>query len=381
MLRDDKLSKWMLGLVFLMFIGGLLVLNTGAPTREFSESENRMLEQLPSFSLEKGMNGTFTAHFEKYLSDQFVFRDFWIGVKSEADRLMGKKESNGVYVGKDGFLIQKFGKPEDGDLEEKAEAINGFAKSLPGLHTYMMLVPTAASVLEEKLPAHVTGDEERTYMEKVKEALSKDIAFVDVYPALRSKKEEYLYYKTDHHWTTRGAYYAYQELGKQMGFTPRMQADFRIERATDDFYGSLFSKSGFRHVLPDSIDLYLPKDDEAYSVEYASEKRSTHSLYERENLKKKDKYTVFLNGNHPLIKITTGSGDGKKLVVVKDSYANCFLPFLTAHFEEIYVVDLRYYEDRLDELIQENHITDVLLLYNVNTFLEDPSIKELASQR
>ncbi|MEJ8545572.1 DHHW family protein [Brevibacillus borstelensis] len=380
MIRNDKLSKYMLGFILLLFIGGLLALNTGTPARKFSESENRLLEQQPSFSLKNVINGTFTANFEKYLSDQFAFRDFWIGVKSEADRMMGKKESNGVYLGKDGFLIQKFGKPEDGDLEKKGEAINGFVKVLPGLRTYLLLAPTAASVLEEKLPAHVTGDDERMYLEKVKEAVSKDVVFVDVYPAMRARKEEYLYYKTDHHWTTRGAYYAYRELGKQMGFTPRDEADFRIEKGTDEFYGSLYSKSGFRHVLPDRIDLYVPKDAETYRVEYAEEKKSSDSLYERDNLQKKDKYTVFLNGNHPLIKIASGSREGKKLVVVKDSYANCFLPFLTAHFDEIYVVDLRYYEDRLDALIRENHITDMLLLYNVNTFFEEPSIKELASQ-
>ncbi|GMX61957.1 DHHW family protein [Paenibacillus elgii] len=354
------------------------MVNLFKPSKSFSEAENRSLEQLPPLSLHSLFSGKFTSGFEKYISDQFMARDFWIGVKSDADRAMGKKESNGVYLGKDGYLIQKFPPPTDGDMEMKVNAIHSLAKAAPGLRTFVMLVPTAASVLADKLPDYAPAVEELAYLDQVGRSLHRDIRFVDVYPALRAQQERSVYYKTDHHWTTRGAFYAYQELSKRMGLTPKKEEEFTIRTVTDEFYGSLYSKSGFRHVEPDSIELYMPKAGGSCTVEYVEEGRTSDSMYAMDNLGKKDKYTVFFDGNHSLIRITTGLRNGTKLLVVKDSYANSLIPFLTPHFSEIYVVDPRYYEKDLKALIQERHIRDVLLLYNANTFFEDPSLSQLA---
>ncbi|USG67896.1 DHHW family protein [Brevibacillus ruminantium] len=376
----DKTNRKLPGLLLLLFISVIAALNLFAPDRTFSESENRMLEQLPHFSWKTLMAGTFTSDFEKYVSDQFVLRDLWIEAKSETDRIMGKKESNGVYLGKDGFMLKKFTPPSDEDLKEKIAAIHAFCDATPDLTKYMMLVPTAQSVLTDKLPSYASDNGELAYREKVQRSLRENLQIVDVYPALAGKREQSLFYKTDHHWTTTGAYEAYQVLGREMGFEPKVKDDFRIEKVTDTFYGSLYSKSGYRHVKPDSIEFFLPKDNGRSSVEYVDEQQSTDSLYAMENLRKKDKYAVFLNGNHGLIKITTGNREGRKLLVVKDSYANSFLPFLAEHFQEMYVVDLRYYEGNLQKLILEQHLNEMLLLYNVQTFFEDPSIQTLADQ-
>ncbi|WP_335926382.1 DHHW family protein [Paenibacillus lutimineralis] len=349
-----------------------------AQDREFSESENRMLEQLPPFSLKTLISGTFTSDFEKYVSDQFIYRDIWIGVKTDTDRITGKKESNGIYLGKDGVLIQNFIPPAEEDLQEKVDAIQAFDQATPGLNKYVMLVPTAASLYKDKLPKYAMVGDEEAYLGKVRRLLPPSIHFIDVFPALNAEREQSVFYKTDHHWTTEGAYVAYLELCKQMGLTPQSKEDFNIQRATGEFYGSLYSKSGFRHLQPDSIDLYLPKDPENYTVTYVDEEESTDTLYAMEQLQKKDKYAVFLNGNHALIHIKTAHPDGKKLLVVKDSYANSFIPFLLKHFSEIDVVDLRYYDGELTSFVNEHDIDDMLLLYNANTFFEDPSINYLS---
>ncbi|WII36035.1 DHHW family protein [Paenibacillus thiaminolyticus] len=377
--RYDKIYKYVMAVLLLLFIGAIAVLNLLAAEREFSEAENRVLEKWPDFTLQSLAAGKFTSSYEKYVSDQFIFRDAWIGMKTDADRAMGKKESNGVYLGKDGFLIQRFNPPEDRDVEDKIQAIRAFDHATPGVRKYMMLVPTAAIVLQDKLPAYAAAGDESAYVDKVRHALPDGIRFVDVHPALSAEREQPIFYRTDHHWTTTGAYYAYRELCKHMGIIPLDKEDFRIQRVTDQFYGSLYSKSGFRHIRPDGIELYLPKKEAAYKVEYVDEQRTTDSLYELGNLNKKDKYTVFFNGNHALIKITTAHLEGKrKLLVVKDSYANSLLPFLTEHFSEIYVVDLRYYGEDLKALVRQHGIRDMLLLYNVNTFFEDPSIQNLS---
>lgn len=376
--RYDKMYRNLMAILLLLFIGTIAALHLLTPDRAFSESENRVLERLPVFSLQAIVSGRFTSNFEKYVSDQFAFRDVWIGVKSDADRFMGKKESNGVYLGADGYLIQKFTAPTAGDLEDKIEAIHSFASATPGLQKYVMLVPTAVTLLKDKLPAYAAAGDEPKYLDQVRQSLHSDIRFVDVYPALYAEREHPVFYKTDHHWTPRGAYYAYRELCRQMGIIPQEEEDFHIRQVTNEFYGSLYSKSGFRRLQPDSIELYVPKEDQSYTVEYVEEQQTSNSLYEMDNLNKKDKYTVFLNGNHAIIHITTGHPEGKKLLVVKDSYANSLIPFLTKHFSEIYVADLRYFEENLVKLVQEQGIHDMLLLYNIQTFLEDPSIKKLS---
>lgn len=376
--RYDKMYRNLMAILLLLFIGTIAALHLLTPDRAFSESENRVLERLPDFSLQAVVSGRFTSYFEKYVSDQFAFRDVWVGVKSDADRLMGKKESNGVYLGADGYLIQKFTALTAGDLEDKVAAIHSLDSVTPGLQKYVMLVPTAVTLLKDKLPAYAPAGDEPKYLDQVRQSLHSDIRFVDVYPALYAERENPVFYKTDHHWTTRGAYYAYRELCRQMGIIPQEEEDFHIRQVTNEFYGSLYSKSGFRRLQPDSIELYVPKEDQTYTVEYVEEQQTSDSLYEMENLNKKDKYTVFLNGNHALIHITTGHPGEKKLLVVKDSYANSLIPFLTEHFSEIYVADLRYYEEDLVKLVQEQGIHDMLLLYNIQTFLEDPSIKKLS---
>ncbi|WP_306008659.1 DHHW family protein [Bacillus sp. MMSF_3353] len=376
--RYEKVYKQTMAGLLTLFIGGMFSLNVLTPNKTFSDEENRKLEQFPAFSFQDLIEKKFTSNYEKYISDQFAFRDFWINVKSDMDHKLGKKENNGVYIGKDGFLLQKFSKPEEQDVKSKIEAINDFHIANPNVKMQVMLVPTAMSILENKLPNYASHSDELTYINKVKKSLDKDVNFIDVYPVLSSKKDEYIYYKTDHHWTTKGAYYAYQELGKNMGFTPNENGSFNIKQITNSFYGSLYSKAGFRNIDSDSIELYKPKKANKYKVEYIDENKTTTSLYEMENIKKKDKYTVFFNGNHPLIKIKTDNTNGKKLLVVKDSYANSLLPFLLAHFSEIHIVDLRYYTDSLNMLVQKNKINDMLVLYNGNTFFEDASINNLS---
>ncbi|MFJ6265822.1 DHHW family protein [Lysinibacillus xylanilyticus] len=374
----EKIYKRTLTCMLSLFIGGMFSINLLTSNKLFSDSENRNLEQLPKFSIQNLLEKQYTPSYEKYISDQFAFRDFWISMKSDIDRTIGKKENNGVYIGKSGFLLQKFNKPEDQDVKSKIEAINVFHLANPNVQQHIMLVPTAISILENKLPNYVSQVNEVTYIDKVKKSLNKEINFIDVYPILSSKKNEYIYYKTDHHWTTKGAYYAYLELSKNMKFTPNPIESFNIKNITNSFYGSLYSKAGFRHIDPDSIEIYEPMEAIKYKVDYVDEDKTSRSLYEMNNIKKKDKYTVFFNGNHPLVKITTENTNGKKLLVVKDSYANALLPFLLSHFSEIHIIDLRYYNDNLNMFIQKNKIDQMLLLYNANTFFEDSSITDLS---
>ncbi|KAJ51071.1 hypothetical protein BD780_000191 [Clostridium tetanomorphum] len=375
--KYNNIYKCIMSLLLIMYIGSIIVFNLIIPNKAFSESENRPLEQKPNFSIESVIKGRFISNYEKYISDQFPFRDFWIGVKSDTEKILGKKENNEVYLGKDGYLIQKFNKPLDENFKSKINSINAFANSNLNINTYFMLVPNSVKVLEERLPSFAPSADQLIYINKVKNALNKDIKFIDVYNTLYSKKNEYIFYKTDHHWTTKGSYYAYKKLAKEMALTPYNKDYFEVKKVTDSFYGSLYSKGGFRDITPDSIELYIPKEKHNFKVWYSDSNTTTNSLYKIDNLNKKDKYTVFLNSNHPLIKIKSDISNNKKLLLIKDSYANSFIPFLAEHYSEIYVVDLRYYDENLNTLIKANNIDDNLILYNVNTFFEDESVNNI----
>jgi len=375
--QKDKTYKRIMAAMLPAYIVILLVFNIIASDRTFSEMENRVLEQAPSFNIGQLLHGNFTTNYEKYIADQFAFRDFWIGVKSYSERILGKKDSNGVYLGRDGYLLQNFNKPKEEDFKNNIDIINSFSSSIPEANKYFMLVPNAVEILKDKLPPYAPASNQLEFINKVNESLSTDIRFIDVYDALYSNKDDYIFYKTDHHWTTKGAYYGYKEMGNTMGFIPRKESDFNIEQVTDSFFGSLYSKSGFKNIAPDTINLYIPKSKEEYNIDFYETNNPTTSLYSMDNINKKDKYTIFLGGNHPIIKIATNSNSKEKLLIIKDSYANSIVPFLTGHYGEIYMVDLRYYDGNLKEFIKSNSIDNVLFLYNVNTFFEDKSIENL----
>lgn len=357
-------------LILTLFLGLIGIMHITMPDRTFSESENRVLEQRPQFSIKNLLNGKYTERFEKYISDQFPGRDLWIGIKSDAERAIGKKENNGVILGKDGYLFQKFDTPNKDDMEAKLESLNSLASSLKNIDSYFMLVPNSIKILEEKLPAHIPIEDQKRYIDRIQNSIVNEINFVDVYEALYAKKDEYIFYKTDHHWTSHGAYYAYRTLAQAMGFTPLDLGDFDIITVTDSFYGTLYSKSGFRRIEPDSIEIYIPKTPGEYTVEYVEEGITNDSLYNMDNLKKKDKYTIFLDGNHPEVRITTSAGSNRKLLMIKDSYAHSIVPFLACHFDEIYMIDPRYYNGDIKAIALENSITDILILYNAATFFE-----------
>lgn len=382
MKRTEATMNKIMAMLFLVFVSIMAILNFITPIKEFSSSENRRLEQKPKISLSLISSGKFTKSFEKYISDQFPLRDSWIGVKSTVEKSIGKKESNGVFLGKEGYLLQDFKSPNDKTINETVKSINTFVKSTKSINTYFMLVPTSIKVYEDKLPDFTSIDDELKYINIMKEKLDKKVYFVPTYEKLNSKKHEYIYYKTDHHWTTTGAYYGYETLGKYMGFTPIKKDYFNIKNLSNNFLGSLYSKGGFRNIKPDTIQSFVPKNIQNinYEVLYSDTFKTLNSFYNKDKLNEKDKYAVFFDSNHPLVKVKTKIDDtikNKKLLVIKDSYANCLVPFLTSHYGEIYMVDLRYYDQNINELIKSEGIEDTLILYNVNTFFEDASITNI----
>ena len=362
-----------LTIIFIAAIGGVTVLNTLSPVKDFSESENRVLSKSPKFTFERLVDGRYTKKYEKYKTDQFIGRDFFMAIKSCSDLMLGKKNNNSVYLADDGYLIEDFSPISDEKIKANLTSINNFAKKYKDSKTTFAIVPTAISIFDEKLPSFSPVKNQNTYIKSFYDNLDPNINSVDLYNTLYNSRDEYLYYKTDHHWTSLAASKAYETIKKEMQLD-NVESTFTAKTIATDFNGTLASKSGFRGNSTDSIDVYL-NNNKDLKVLYSNSTDKMPTLYDTSKLEGKDKYALFLSGNHPEITIKTTARTTDSIIVFKDSYANCFIPFLAEHYSKITVIDPRYYYDDLYKLMEENQYDDILFLYNANTFFSDTSIE------
>lgn len=344
---------------------------------EFSESENRYLAGRPSFSLANIQSGKFMEESETYMNDQFPQKDFWISFRSDFLRLMGNKEINGVYLAKDDYLIEKWitGEFDQKQLAENVDSLNDFAQRHPGQNISMILVPTAGMILEDKLPPNAPIFDQKIAFHSVIRRLQ-GISYIDLNLLFASHGTEALYYKTDHHWTSYGASLAYSAWCDVKGKSADLEK-FEVKTATESFQGSLYSKVLGTHCAEDKIDLYIRKDEGAYYVEYNSGKIQSDTVFAMDRITQKDKYQVFLGGNYPEITIKTSQKNGKRLLLIKDSFANAFVPFLLNDYEMIHIIDPRYFKGSVDDYILKNRINDYLFLYNIKNFCEDENLKNI----
>ena len=372
--RKGRIER-VIGMIFILVLFLVMIINLLVPSKETSEQENRVLEQRPKLTAASVMNGDFMEQWESYMSDQFVGRNMWRSVKVALSRLGGSRMENGVYIGKGGQLLEEIAVPEDEQLSENAGAIKSFAETYTDIPVTVMLVPDAACILSDSLPAFAQVEDQRQLFSMVERQLGDTVTWVDTYSILNKYKSEKIYYKTDHHWTTQGAFYAFQGAAASLGIEGDVSGNYVSYTVTDSFNGVLASKSGVNLDEEEQIDIYVPASgDDDVVVNYVDEAKKRTSLYDSSKLETRDKYAVFLGGNSSVVDIKTVSTSTKRLLVVKDSFADCFIPFLTPYYREIVVVDPRYYSGTMEEIMNTYRITDALVLYSGNTFFTDNNI-------
>lgn len=376
-IKRDVISRKLL-YIFIFLLAASFLIHSFTKTKEYSERENRNLAQKPDISWEKITNGTFMSEYEEYVSDQFAFRDICVVFRSAFSSFLGKSESNGVYKSKNGYLIQDFKKPDKENMRKQVNAIYDFTKEYPKFNHYIAIAPNAVSVLSDKLPKDAPVYDQNLYLDELEKELGSDLKFIDLRKNLTAHKKEYIFYKTDHHWTTLGAWYGYQKIAKEMGLKNGLLTKYEVLDVTSAFQGTLSATSGYGTYTYDTISTYIDKEDKLSTlVYYVEEQDKEPTLYKKEALENRDKYQVFLGGNHPLIEIDTNANSKKTLLIFKDSYANCVIPFLAHDYKKIVVVDPRYYYGDLKELMTSKKINDVLYLYNADTFSTDTSLASL----
>ena len=362
-----RISELLQILVFLLFLGLGLVLLLALPDRAYSEQENRYLAQVPRFRLSSLISGSFTRDAENCVTDQFPLRDSWISLKSRLERAVGKTENNNVFFCREDTLITRFSEPEESSVASAISAVNALAEGTDA-RVFLALVPSSAQVWADRLPANANTADQAALIRRIYGET--EAAAVDILGALNAHKDEYIYYRTDHHWTTLGAWYGYAATAAAMGFSPTPADAFRPVTAAEDFYGTTYSSSGVRWVQPDRIERWV---DPTGVMVYRDGAEEPSPVYDEEKLTVKDKYAYFFGGNTPRLVIETGNSGGR-LLVLRDSYADCELPFLFAHYSEIHVLDLRYFRKSVREYAAENGIADILVNYSLSGFLSDTSV-------
>ena len=322
-MRQDTITLAIFGGFLAVFSLGALLL----PKRTFSQMENRPLSSPPQLTLSSVMDGSFAKESERYLSDQAVAKDALVILKNDLSFAMGQRQLGEVYVSTEGAYLSRY-QENRAQIDRNLAQINRFAASVPKpLPISLLLVPNAVGVYPENTPALSDCGSQADTLAYVKQRLSGRVQLLSPYEKLAAHKEEALYYQTDHHWTMRGAYYGYAALMEEM---PYYQAPgLRVQLTYDD--GT-------------KTDTFLHTDA----------------------LLQKDKYTVFTGGNQPSLQVSSNAAGTERVLVLKDSYANCLLPYLASAFPEMSVLDLRYFRGDLAAYIQEHSITRILLCYNID---------------
>lgn len=355
---------------FFIVLVSLTVLDVVIPDKEFSDLENRNLKQKINFTFKGFWDNSFQQNYESYVNDQFVFRDSWIDIKSRGEYCLGKIENNNIIYGKNQFLFEKFSTFDNIRLSNNIEAINIF-KDKVDANISLMIAPNSYEIYNEYVPVAAPLIAQSENIKFIYDSI-KEINNINLVDVMKENREDYIYYRTDHHWTIYGAYIAYKEFVESVGEIP-VKLEAKEFTAVEDFYGTYFSKAKPFNVEPDVFS-YL--DLSGLTMDILGEKYD--SIYDYSQLELRDKYALFLRGNNALTIIKNKNlNNGKKIMVIKDSYANSLIPFLTQNYEEIHVIDLRTFKEKVEQYLNNNNIKDVLILYNFMNFTRDVNIIRL----
>ena len=405
-----KILQYPIAVLFALFISVFFLVDVFNSDRAFSEFENTSLAQKPAFSWSSFVDGSFGSKYVKYINEQFLGRDNWISMKAVADMGLGRIESHGVTYGDDHYLMEKLEIVEDQNYPANAgtnivkqtalDRSNGMVSSFLQMYDQPItfsLVPNSYAILEDEVPTGFPGADQQAYTQQIYRTLSEaddQLEIVDFSDALSQHKDEYIYYRTDHHWTTLGAYYAYVAYCEQKGLTPVSLEELK-ENKVEDFYGTFYSKAKRPSQPADTITWYdVDVDEFAFVANLQQDKQLAQlgevvqedglellrvdGMMDQRKFEVRDKYAAFMWGNSGYVKIKSShnlnhqESKTSRLLLFKDSYANSMIPYLTYNYDEIIVVDLRYMAKSTKELMQEE-FDDIFVMYNFSTYVSGAS--------
>lgn len=378
----EKLKRFIPAAVFLLFTFSLCLLFFVMPKKDYSTHEKRYLAETPQLSVQSLLSGELVKAVDGdsdkgsmgYVADHFPFRSFFVGLNSYYNLSFGNTADSDYYFGKDGYIITK---PCDTSrIDTNIRVVNNFAENID---VTLCVVPSAGYILEDKLPLNHTEYPDSVVYKKLEDTLSENVQLVNLstdFKELYNSSSVPIYYKTDHHWTTPAAFYAYEKLSDVLGFDSVDEGEF-TKKSYGGFYGTTYSSSGYFLSEPDILEVWENESTNSIvSIEITegSVSETYTGMYFESHLEEDDMYPVFLDGNHALVRIQNSNAEDRKLLIIKDSYAHALAPFMAENYSEIVMVDMRYYKENITELCEGEGITDALVIYSMSNFCTDTSL-------
>ena len=377
-LKSGKL-RFAPAVLFVAFIFAMAIWFVVNPKADYSSSEKRYLQQFPETSVDTVLSGEFSEKFETYFADHFPQRNMWVGLNSYYNLGIGLNGRNGVYNSADGYLINV---PVDKEnyVRKNIRVLAEFKEKIGDVPMTVMLAPSTGYVVSDKLPLiHDSYNDDTYFAETAKTLGESGVNFVDLRETFKQKYAEgvQLYYRTDHHWTTDGAYEGYVKLCEKLGVQPADKDSF-AKTAYGGFYGTTYSTSGYWLTKPDSITVYDNQEntDKNITVKISEDGKDNHygSMFFYNHIGEDDKYPVFLDGNHALTEIQNKNAKNGTIVVIKDSFSHSLAPFLAENYSKVVLVDLRYYKQSVSDLIKKENPEQVVALYGIDNLATDTDI-------
>lgn len=343
---------------------------------DYSETENRPLKNFPEISAQNIIDKSYMNGIEAYLSDHFPFRINWVKAKMTAERLSGKSAINNIYICSD-RMLEKLPEPDYREINLSVNAVNKFSDTYD-TEVYALIAPTSAGIYGDELKDYFPQINQKSLIADIYNKLNEDIGVIDIWDSMYTERDKYLYYRTDHHWTSEGAFTAYKYAAKKMGITSF--EDYDIIHVSSDFRGTFYSKCLYDGLKPDIINLYKSNNDKTavdVLMNDGINEQHTNDIYFPDFLDTNDKYCFFLGHNRALTDIKTNTDTDKRLLLIKDSYANSIVPFFIQNYSQITVIDLRYLKTAVTDFINPDDYDQTLFLYNASTFSTDKNIKNI----
>ncbi len=376
-------------IMFCIILFGLFFINLATPDKAVSEMENKTLQQLPTIDFSKVTSANaittlnnYFSDYSDYAKDQITGRDALIAAYSFVETTVFQKTDIGqIYLGDEDMMFTKTVEllsSEETTYPNNVDALVALGEAYPDLVS-AIIAPTSALIYADNVPDNAPMlDMDAMIDEVVAAGEAAGVNMVDVRDTLTEHQDEYIYYRTDHHWTTLGAYYAYEAYCESLGLTPFDTSEYNAVEVTD-FYGTHYSKARTWDAVADTLTYYeLDNPLTIYNIYGANtvEISEVTSIYNYDSFDAYDKYAAFMQGN-PSYSSLAGDGEGS-ILVLKDSYANCFMPYLIANYAQIDIIDYRFYAYGLDTLIEANGYEQILVLYNIESFKSDATFKRVS---
>ena len=337
-------------------------------------------DKRPKLTLKSVLDGGYMEEYGEYLTSRFLVKGAFKSLDFSVRTMFGERESEGIYRGEEQYLLEKIAAMDEQAVEENIQRIEELAGTYYNIPVYVMLVPDAANIQSQRLPAYAAGQDQSRQFKKIRDRLGTGINWVETEKALEKHDDEPLYYRTDRNWTSLGAFYGYEALASAMGLDTSSAPQLDPYVVNNDFIGPLSEKSGYGKGLEDSITIYAPKkikDSVRLVMTNMDTKKKSATLYDSTKLEKEDKYSLFLGGDAGMIDIKTTVDTTDRLLIFKDSFANCLIPFLTPYYREIVAVDPALYGGDIQEIMQKAKFTSILFLYSGNSFVTDTHISKV----